>query len=122
MGLFPILEKFQLLSWSVGGDLFLLEEKFYLGELFVGDGEKPHLPIVGQCRLYALQVYGGILAACAVADIDGELEHGESVRKKVFAEIGCSLTLLLGFGGEVKKHEQPHDAVFAEAIHVYNSG
>lgn len=74
-----VLEEFELLSWCVRLNLFLAHEEFYLGELLVGDGETSYLAKLRQRRLYTLQVYIGVLAAGAVAHVDGELEHSESV-------------------------------------------
>lgn len=48
--------------------------------------------------------------------IDGELEHVETVFEQFFPEVGVVLPVFLGFGWQVEKYQNPHDAVFVETF------
>lgn len=120
-GCFFILKELQLLAWRIGLDMFFADEQLYFGELLVGDGQATYLSELWQGCFDAFEVYGGILAADTVAHVDGELEHRETVAQQMFAKIGSGLPFAFGVGGEVEEDKEPHDAVFAEAIH-YISG
>ena len=67
-----------------------------------------------QKRTYAFHVDIGILHAGAMAQIDGKLKHSEAVLLQLLAEGGIRFPLLLGLGGKVEEHKNPHDAVFAK--------
>lgn len=110
-------EEFQLLSWRIGFHLFLTDVEFNIRKLFVGDAETSHLPVSRQECLHPFEVYIGILATGAMPDVDRELEHGESVANQILAEVGSRFAFSFGIGRQVEKHKQPHDAVFAEAVH-----
>ena len=56
----------------------------------------------------------GIFHAGTMAQIDGELEHGEAILLQLLAEGGIRLPLLLGLGGKVEEDKNPHDAELAE--------
>jgi hypothetical protein len=64
-----------------------------------------------QIFLYPLHMYFGILAAGAVAQIGAELKHGKAVFLHFFAKVGIVLFVLLGFGGQIKKHHNPHNSI-----------
>ena len=55
-----------------------------------------------------------VFHAGAMAQVDGELEHGETIFLQLLTEGGIRLPLLLGLGGKVEEHKNPHDAVLAE--------
>ena len=40
-----------------------------------------------------------VLDTCAMADVDGELEHHESVALQTLAELGIPFAVFLGFSG-----------------------
>jgi len=105
-------EEFELLTGSIGWHFFFAYIEFDVGELFVGNGEAAHLSVLGQERADSFEVDFGVLAAGAVAHVDGELEHGETVGQEVLSEVGGGFAFLFGVGGEVEENEQPHDAVF----------
>ncbi len=115
---FSILKQFQLLSRGVGLDLFLADIQLDLRKLFVGDSKASNLSVFWQAGLYTFKVYVGILTAGAMTHIYRELEHRESVADKLLAEVGSSLALFLGVGRQVEEHKKPHDAVFAETVHL----
>lgn len=116
------LKKFQLLPRGIGCDFFLADEEFYFRELFVGDGEAAYLTILRQRGFDSFEVDCSVLSTGTVAHIDGKLEHRETIAQQLFAEVGGGLAFLFCLGGEVEEDEQPHDAVFAEAVHGYSSG
>ena len=49
----------------------------------------------------ALGVHRSVLGTGAMADIRGELKHGEAVAEELFAEQGGITEVLLGLRGEV---------------------
>lgn len=49
-------------------------------------------------------MYVCIFAAGTVADVDGELEHGEPVALEFLAKIRIAFLVLLGFGGQVEEY------------------
>ena len=51
-----------------------------------------------------------------MAQIDGELKHGETVAHDVLSESGVFFSFLLGFGWKVEQHEDPHNSVFVESF------
>ena len=57
-----------------------------------------------------------ILRAWTVARINGELKHVEAVVQQFLSEGGIVFAVFLGFGGQIKKHQNPHDTVFAKSV------
>lgn len=55
--------------------------------------------------LYTFDVYFGIFATGAMAQIDGKLKHSKPVVHQLLAEVGIGLFLLFCFGWQIKKHK-----------------
>lgn len=49
-------------------------------------------------------MYLCVLATGTVSDVDGELEHGESVSLEFLAKIRIAFLVLLGFCGQVEEY------------------
>jgi hypothetical protein len=47
----------------------------------------------------------------AMAQIDTELKHLETIGHDIFSETGIDFPLLFGLGGKVKKNKYPHDPI-----------
>ena len=69
------------------------------------------MPFRGQNGSDTSHMYIRILTAAAMTDVHTELEHLEPVRQDGFTELGIVLSIPLGFGGHVKKYQNPHDAI-----------
>ena len=118
------LEEFELLAWGIGLYGLAGIENLHVGKLFIGDAEHAYMATFWQDGPYTPHVHLGVLHTGAVAQIDGELKHGEAILHDLLTECGSRLALALGLGRKVEKHHYPHDAVFAEPFtcHDYQSG
>ena len=78
-----------------------------------------------QKRANPLHVDISIFHAGAMAQVDRELEHCETILLQLLAKRGIRLPLFLGLGGKVEEHKNPHDAVlaepFVERCHAFTS-
>lgn len=109
-------EQFQLHCHRSCTDMFCALKNLHLSELLVGHGKDSYLAPFGYNILDPTAMNFGTLARLAVADIDRKLKHGESVAKQLLAEQSIRLALLLGLGRHIKEYENPHDAIFTEAV------
>ena len=106
---FPDSKQLQLLAGRVHRLRLAVAENLHFAKLFIGDTHDSNVAILGHERLHPLDVDFGILAAWAMPQINGKLEHRESVGHDAFAEIGISLTFLLCFRRQIEKHQHPHN-------------
>ena len=83
----------------------------------VGYAQNAYLAELGQNTLHPLYMDIGILRARAVAQINRELKHCETIGHQPLAEIGVYLLLLLGFGRQIEQNKHPHNPIFAETFH-----
>ena len=109
-------KQLQLLRFAFGGALFFAGENFHIAELFVGDAQYSHVAVWGQHIFHAFYVHVSHFFAWAVAQIDGKLKHGETIAHNVLAESGIFFAFLLGFGGKVEEHEDPHNSIFVKSF------
>ena len=58
----------------------------------------------------------GILSAWAMAQVDGELEHCESVTQKLLSEVGIYFAFTFCLGGQIEKDKNPHYLIFAKSF------
>lgn len=92
-------------------------ENLNITKLLVGYAENAHIAKFGQKRLYAFNVYRGILHAGAMTHIDRKLKHGEPVAAQVLTKKRIGFFVFLGVGRKVEKYKYPHNPVFAESVH-----
>ena len=109
---------FQLLHRRIERLRLFAVKKFHLPELLVGDAENAHLSQGRQIVFDAFDVYVGVFHTRTMAHVDGKLKHGETIGHKALAEIGIRFAFFFGFGRQIKKDHDPHDAVFAKTFHV----
>ena len=88
-----------------------------VAKLFVGDAQNANFAELGKKWFNPIYVDFGIGRTGAVTDVDGELEHGESIIYQGFPKTGGSFSVGLGFGGQIEKYQNPHDTIFTDATH-----
>lgn len=93
-------------------------EQFDGTKLFVGNAHDADIAILGQKTLDSSDVGIGILNTGTMAHIDGELKHSEAIAHKTLAKQRIVLAVFLGFGWQVEENHYPHNAIFAESLHV----
>ena len=86
---------------------------FNLTKLFVRYPHHAHHAYVRREVTHALHVYICVFTAATVADIDGVLEHPETIAKQVFPKLGGGCPAVLIARGDVKRYHNPHDSVCA---------
>lgn len=120
------LEQFQLLAWGFRFYFFLTVKKLYHSKLFVRYLHNTDLSLFGKVKFCPFNVYISIFPAGTKPEIDTELEHLESIVQQFFAEHGGGLSVLSGFGRQIKKYEYPHTTVLVESgkmvgFHQFNN-
>ena len=110
-------KEFQLLAGSLYAVRLFPVKQFYLAKLFVRNAHDSHLSIIREERFNSFYMYRCILAAGAMADINGKLEHRESIALQILPKIGIGFLVFLRFRRQIKKNQHPHDPVFTETIH-----
>src|SRR5690606_7195319 len=63
----------------------------------------------------AFDMHIRVLLAWAVPKVGTELEHGESVLEHLLPEFRIIFPILLCFGRQIKKHHDPHNAIFIQS-------
>jgi hypothetical protein len=91
---------------------FLPVKYFHHAELLVGDGENSNMTFFGQNPFYSFDVDIGVFAAWAMAEIDGKLEHVETISHDLLAEPGSYFSFLFSYNGQIEKDQYPQDPVF----------
>lgn len=114
-------EKLQLLGHFLGGLFFRVMPDLHPLELGIGHCEHPHMPKFGQAAHHSLLMDLHIIPAAAMAQIDAELEHRETIGQKVLAKAGCGLALLGSVRGQIEEDQNPHDAIGIEVLMVQGS-
>ena len=114
----PGSKELQLLTGGIDALCFLSVEQLYLAELLVRDAQNAYFPVVGEEGLHALDVDGGVFAAGAMAQIDGELEHGEAVPLQVLPKVDIGLLVFLCLGWRTDQHQYQQDALIADTFHT----
>lgn len=110
-------EKFELSRLRSRFCFFGTMKHLDIGELFISDAHDGYMTIVWQVVFNSLRVNLGILHAGTMADIHRELEHAESVFLEMFAEFCIFALVPNGLRWQIKKHQDPHDAIFTKPIH-----
>ena len=92
----------------------LAVEQEHVGELLVRNAHDANLSIFRQGALHPPYMHVGILRTRAMAQVNGELKHRETILQQLLAELGCRLTLLLRIGRQIEKHQYPHNSIFTK--------
>jgi len=114
------LKQLQLLIRRIDFGLFLPLKEFHHPELLIGNREDTDIPMLGQSSLHPFYMNIRILSAGTMAQIDGKLEHGESVFHHLLAKVGIDFPVFLRIGRQIKKYHHPHDSVFIKTIHKHS--
>ena len=117
MTIFSSSKQLQLLAWRVDRLGLAVAENLHLAKLFVGDAYDTNVAKLGHERLHPLDVYLGVFPAWTMSQIDGKLEHRETVSHDAFAEIGIGFSLFFRLCWQIEKHQHPHNAIFTETVH-----
>lgn len=109
---FPVAsKKLQLLGCSRPVLQLPPPEKLHHAKLFIGQGHYYYFPFRSQKAFYAPYMHIGILAAVAMADINGELHHRKTILLQVFPKHCVIMPILFGFGWQVEKYKNPQNPV-----------
>ena len=100
----PFLKQLQLLTWSVWQLWLVPIKQFYVTELLVGDTHDANFSELWQYGFYSFPMNLGILHAGTMADVDGELEHRESILNETFAKVGVFFDVFLRLSREVEQN------------------
>ena len=117
MTIFSDSKQLQLLARCVHCFRFTITENFHLTKLFVGNAQNPDVAKFGHERLYPLDMHFCVLITRTVPQINGKLEHRETVSHDALAKSGVCLTLFLRLRRQIEKHQHPHNPVFTETVH-----
>lgn len=99
-----MLKQFQLL-WGVWQFFFVFSViQFHHSELFIRYSHDADMPPWRKDFFYALNMYVGIFAAAAMAQVNGKLEHSKAIIHNILTKFGIYLPVLFGFGRQVKKN------------------
>ena len=109
-----ILKKLQLLYGLVQRCHMFAIKEFHIAKLLVGYSHYTHLTKFRQHPFHALDMHIGIFCTWAMTQIDGKLKHSKTILQEFLAEFRCRFPLLLGFGWQIKKHQHPHNSIFAK--------
>lgn len=97
-------EQFKLLPWGIWRNWFLTIKQLNGPELLVCYAQHPNMTELWQKRFYAPYVHLGVLHAGTMADVNGELEHGETIALQVLAKKGISLLVALCLRRQVEEN------------------
>jgi hypothetical protein len=86
-------------------------KQFYHPELLIRKLENAYMPFGREKAFHPFNMHIRILAAGAMAHINTELEHLETIRQQLLPENGVGFPVFFGFCREVKKYKYPHNAV-----------
>ena len=114
---FPDSKQFQLLARRVHRLRFAITENLHIAKLFVSDTQDANVAELRHKRLYPLDVDLGVLSARAMSQINGKLEHRKAICHNALPEVGIRLAFLLRLRRQIKKHQHPHNSIFAEPVH-----
>ncbi len=92
-------------------------EQEHIRELLVRNTHDAYFTELGQGAFHTPYVHVGILRARAMAQVNGELKHRETILQQLLAELGCRLALLLRVRRQIKKYQYPHNSIFAKPVH-----
>ena len=92
-------KQFKLYAGQGEGWGFLSEIQMKVAKLFVGDAQNANFAELGKKWFNPIYVDFGIGRTGAVTDVDGELEHGESIIYQGLPKTGGSFSVGFGFSG-----------------------
>ena len=110
-------KKFKLLSRCIWCHRFCSIKHADVSKLLVGDAHYGHMPELWKKRLDTLYMNLSIFHACTMPYVDGHLEHGESIALQILTKQGIFFLILLRFGRQIEKHQNPHNAIFTKPVH-----
>ena len=114
-------KQLQLLAWRIHRFRLTVAKYLHITKLLVGDTQNADVTKLGHKRLHPFDMHLSVLITWAMPEINRELEHSEAIGHDAFTESGIGLTLLLRLGRQIKKHQHPHNSVFAKSVHQTSS-
>ena len=110
----PFLKQFQLLAWGIGLLRLCAKEQLDVTKLFVCDAHDANLAKLRQNCFHPFSMHLCILHTGTMADVNGELEHGEAVLHETLSKLGVFTKVFLRFCRQVEQYHEPHNPVFAK--------
>jgi hypothetical protein len=101
---FFILKQFQLLRGVWQLFFFLAVKQFHHTKLLIGYGHNAYMAFWREYFFNAFNMYIGIFATAAMAQVNGKLEHTEAVLHNILAELAVNFPVLFGFRWQVEKY------------------
>ena len=117
MTIFPDSKQLQLLARRVHRLRLAVTENLHFAKLLVGNTQNADVAKLGHERLHPLDMYLGVFIAWTMPQINRKLKHRETVGHDALAKSGVCLALFLRLRRQIKKHQYPHDSVFAKSVH-----
>ena len=111
-----MLKQFELLPRSIRRHGLLAVKQFDGTKLLVGNAEDADVSECRKERFYPFYMDLGVLHACAMTHVNGELEHREAVALEVLTEQGIGLLVFPGSRRQVEENKYPHNPVFAKTV------
>jgi hypothetical protein len=69
-----------------------------------------------QYLFHPLNMHIGVLPAAAMPQINTKLEHLETISHNLLSEFGIYFPVLFSLGWQIKKYQNPHNAVCVKAF------
>ena len=86
-------------------------EYFHHAELLVGDAHDTYMAFFREPAFDSFYMHIGIFLAAAMAHVDAELKHLETVSQNILSEFSIDFLVLLCFSGQIEKDKHPHNAI-----------
>ena len=113
---FSFLKQFELLyRCSVLGRVFAIKNLNSF-KLFIRNLHNTDRSMLGKKALYSSDMHICIFRTWTMPQIDGKLEHPESVFHETFPKCSRGSPLLFGLRREIIQYENPHYSIFAKTI------
>ncbi len=100
----PFLKQLELLTWCIRCLGLASKIQFNVGELFVSNAYDTHFTKLRQYGLHTFTMNFGIFHTGTMADVDGKLEHGESILNETLPEFSIFLDIFLRLCREVEQY------------------
>lgn len=117
MTIFSDSKQLQLLARRIHRLRFAIAKNLHIAKLFVRDTQNTDVAIFRHKRFNPFDMHFSVLIAWTMSQINGKLEHCETISHDALAKSGVGLTLFLRLCRQIKKHQHPHNPVFTETVH-----
>ena len=111
-------KQLQLLPWGAGLFNFFVVKNLHTAELLVSNAHYPNLSVFWQRHFHPFYMHIGVFHTCAMPQINRKLEHRKTVVQKFLPELRRGFPFLFRISRQIEKHQNPHNPIFAESVHV----